>query len=70
MQHEMLSTAGMTLCIQGLLSPDDPEKRLHTLRKSPSLSFMMLALCTAVTFFLLLRKAYPKAYSTVLLDFN
>ena len=43
---------------------------LRTLRKSPSLSFMMLALCTAVTFFLLLRKAYPKAYSTVLRDFN
>ena len=41
-----------------------------TFRKSPSLSFMMLALCTAVTFFLLFRKAYPKAYSTVLRDFN
>jgi hypothetical protein len=28
-----------------------------TFKKRPSLSFMMLALCTAVTFFLLLRKA-------------
>ena len=54
-----------------LKAPDD-RRQTHccTLRKSPSLNFMMLALCTAVTFFLLLRNAYPKAYSTVLRDFS
>ena len=40
------------------------------MRKSPSPSFMMLALCTAVTVFRLLRSAYSKAYCAVRRDFN
>jgi len=42
----------------------------RTLRKSPSLSFMMLALWMAVTLRRLFRNANPNAYSTVRRDFS
>jgi len=40
----------------------------QTFRKRPSLIFMMLALCTAVTVFRLFSSAYSNAYCAVRLD--
>lgn len=48
----------------------DTKPRVLTLRNMPSPSFMMLALCTAVTFLRLLSSANSNAYSAVRRDLS
>jgi len=48
---------------------DEAASEGQTFRKRPSLIFMMLALCTAVTVFRLFNSAYSNAYWAVRLDF-
>lgn len=75
MKHTMTSNCSgfATSCIQQLSTIISLQVMLgyflatsrQDSKNKPSASFMMLALCTAVTFFLLLRQAYSKAYFAI-----
>mmetsp|Transcript_40831 Transcript_40831/g.161739 ORF Transcript_40831/g.161739 Transcript_40831/m.161739 type:complete len:203 (+) Transcript_40831:1404-2012(+) len=62
----VLSTIMLSNSMYGYLAATS----LQHWRKSPSLCFMMLALCTAVTFLRLFLSAYWNAYSAIRIDFS